>query len=39
MKRDGVELSVEARRVACRVMVEALRFHNVEVLALLRPRG
>ncbi|MEA2710974.1 MAG: hypothetical protein QOF78_3575 [Phycisphaerales bacterium] len=34
MKREGVELSVAARRVACRAMVQALQFHHVEVLAL-----
>jgi hypothetical protein len=34
MKREGVELSVEARRLACRVMAQALKFHGVEVLAL-----
>jgi len=33
MKRDGVELSRKARELACRMMVNALKFHGVEVLA------
>ena len=31
MKRTGVRLSWEARVHACRTMVEALRFHHVDV--------
>jgi REP element-mobilizing transposase RayT len=34
MKRDGVELTPQARTVACAVMVKALKFHGVEVIAL-----
>jgi hypothetical protein len=32
MKRPGVELDWESRVLACRVMVESLRFHYAEVL-------
>jgi hypothetical protein len=34
MKRDGVELSKGARECACKMMVQALKFHGVEVVAL-----
>jgi hypothetical protein len=34
MKRDGVTLEWEARVVACRAMVEALHFHEVQVIDL-----
>jgi hypothetical protein len=34
MKRARVVLSTEGRRVACRVMAEALLFHQVEVVAM-----
>jgi REP element-mobilizing transposase RayT len=33
MKRDGIELTPEAREHASRAMVAALKFHGVEVLA------
>jgi hypothetical protein len=32
MKREGMELDWESRVLACRVMVEALRFHHAEVI-------
>lgn len=34
MNRQAVRLSAEARRLACRTMVDSLRRHNIEVIAL-----
>jgi REP element-mobilizing transposase RayT len=34
MKREGVTLKKAARKVACEKMLEALRFHGVEVIAI-----